>query len=145
MTNVITYQLAYDLDQTVELCYTHDNSSAYGPLGPVLHGCHRGTCDECTDRSALAAQDLDPCDLAELLALLNGSDPRCFDDYNDDCKSPSTDLPTFGGPGPDDTLGVWSWDATHQIVHDGADKFEIVKRDRVGAHISRSLKVEGAL
>jgi len=79
-------------------------------------------------RLLAAREPLDPCDLDELLELLNSQDPRCFDDYNGDCKSPSTDLPTFGGPGPDDTLGVWSWDATHQIVHNGADKFEIVSR-----------------
>ena len=32
-----------------------------------------------------------------------------------------SDLPTFGGAEPLDTLGVWSWDAESLLVGDGSD------------------------
>ena len=40
-----------------------------------------------------------------------------------------SDLPTFGGPEPADTIEVWSWDATHLIVGTTADLWRIVPRD----------------
>jgi len=38
------------------------------------------------------------------------------------------DLPTFGGPDPADTSGIWSWDETRLLLTDGQGGFEI--RDR---------------
>lgn len=40
-----------------------------------------------------------------------------------------TDLPTFGGTEPRDTVGVWSWDATSLLVGTSADDLQIVTRD----------------
>lgn len=37
-------------------------------------------------------------------------------------------LQTFGGEQPDDTSGVWSWDATRLLVGDGWDEMDIVER-----------------
>lgn len=37
-------------------------------------------------------------------------------------------LPTYGGVDPDDTHGVWSWDASRLIVGSCADDVEIVDR-----------------
>jgi hypothetical protein len=37
-------------------------------------------------------------------------------------------LPTFGGPAPEDTCGVWSWDATRVLRGDCAANLEIVPR-----------------
>lgn len=37
-------------------------------------------------------------------------------------------LPTFGGVDIEDTSGVWSWDATHQIVGTCPADIEIVAR-----------------
>ena len=41
----------------------------------------------------------------------------------------SSELPTFGGEGPGDTYGVWSWDEENLIVGTCADDLAIVKRD----------------
>jgi len=38
-------------------------------------------------------------------------------------------LPTFGGPEPRDTSGVWSWDATHLLVGTCVDDLKIVPRE----------------
>ena len=38
------------------------------------------------------------------------------------------DLPTFGGPEPDDTSGVWSWDETRLLVGSCIDDLRIVPR-----------------
>lgn len=40
-----------------------------------------------------------------------------------------TDLPTFGGEAPRNTVAVWSWDATHLLVGSSADGLRIVARD----------------
>ena len=40
-----------------------------------------------------------------------------------------TDLPAFGGEDPDDTHGVWSWDAGRMIVGSCPSDFEIVSRN----------------
>lgn len=40
----------------------------------------------------------------------------------------SAELPTFGGPEPEDTMGVWSWDESRLIVGEG-DNLEIVTRE----------------
>jgi hypothetical protein len=37
-------------------------------------------------------------------------------------------LPTFGGPAPEDTCGVWSWDAHRILRGDCAANLEIVPR-----------------
>jgi len=39
-----------------------------------------------------------------------------------------TDLPTFGGEEPRDTLGVWSWDEDSLLVGTCADDLEVVAR-----------------
>ncbi len=59
------------------------------------------------------AQDLD-----ELFVLLNADAER------DD--SALTELPTFGGDEPADTMSIWSWDETRLIVGEG--EFEIINR-----------------
>lgn len=41
-----------------------------------------------------------------------------------------TDLPTYGGPEPEDTSEVWSWDADRLLVSDGNGDFRIVPRGR---------------
>ena len=37
-------------------------------------------------------------------------------------------LPTFGGDEPMDTIGVWSWDADRELVHDGASTYILCSR-----------------
>ena len=39
-----------------------------------------------------------------------------------------TDLPTFGGAAPKDTLGVWSWDAESLLIGNYRGDLEIVPR-----------------
>lgn len=46
MTTTVTYQLAYRTDMTTTLCAAHAANPRH-PLGPVQHGQHDGTCDEC--------------------------------------------------------------------------------------------------
>lgn len=69
-----------------------------------------------------AAMNLD-----DLCATLNTieSEMTTIREENDSA-SPNTgeridlaDLPTFGGIAPDDTIGIWSWDATRILVADG--------------------------
>lgn len=63
-TRVVTYAHAYLADSTIELCPRHDADHPtvrriFGPVGPVQHGSHRGTCDACLDddvQRVLAAQ-----------------------------------------------------------------------------------------
>ena len=44
-----------------------------------------------------------------------------------------TDLPTYGGEEPDDTIGVWSWDATSLLVGEGSwAECRIVDRNEDG-------------
>lgn len=69
------------------------------------------------------ASNLD--DLAEALNSLAGIDPDLREAVEDEIDM--TSLPTFGGPEPDDTLGVWSWDETRLLVGD-SQPFEIVPR-----------------
>jgi hypothetical protein len=40
-----------------------------------------------------------------------------------------TKLPTYGGPEPRDTAGVWSWDATRLLVGTCSEDFRLVPRD----------------
>ena len=42
-----------------------------------------------------------------------------------------TSLPTFGGPEPDDTNGIWSWDESRLIIGLCADDVAIFMRDDV--------------
>lgn len=60
--------------------------------------------------------------LDELLDVLQGME--------DSREVDMTSLPTFGGTEPQNTIGVWSWDATRLIVGMGSD-YEIVDRDDV--------------
>ncbi len=61
---------------------------------------------------------LQPANLDELFEAMQTGRVRCFDE-----------LPTFGGAEPDDTSGVWSWDATRAIVGTYVDDIEIVSRE----------------
>ena len=56
-------------------------------------------------------------DLGDLLAVLRDYQPESLDD-----------LPTFGGDEPDDTVGVWSWDAKRLLVGTCLADLEIVDR-----------------
>jgi hypothetical protein len=58
-----------------------------------------------------------PCALEVLLVQLRAGE-RELDD----------NLPTFGGPAPRDTSGVWSWDATHLLVGTCAQDLELAPR-----------------
>jgi hypothetical protein len=60
---------------------------------------------------------LQPADLDELAEMMRDGRIACFDE-----------LPTFGGDEPDDTSGVWSWDAARVIVGTCADDIEIITR-----------------
>ena len=42
------------------------------------------------------------------------------------------DLPTFGGPEPDDTTEIWSWDAERWLAGSGSD-IKIEDRDDITA------------
>ena len=37
-------------------------------------------------------------------------------------------LPTFGGDEPDDTTGIWSWDADSVLIDGDHSRFEVVER-----------------
>ena len=63
---------------------------------------------------------LQPADLDELAAAMGEGRVACDDE-----------LPTFGGDEPDDTSGVWSWDATRAIVGNCADDIEIISREEL--------------
>jgi hypothetical protein len=58
-------------------------------------------------------------------ALING-DGCVTDRRTGDWR---TDLPTYGGPEPADTQGVWSWDKHRLLVGTCGDDLEIVDRD----------------
>jgi len=62
--------------------------------------------------------------LEDLQAAMKDEHPSILD--GDDW---STDLPTFGGDEPDDTAGVWSWDAERLLVGTCADDLTIYTRD----------------
>ena len=76
-----------------------------------------------TGRSAdtLDFDDISPsfAGLEDLLAAMRQADPALGN---------TTDLPVFGGAGPDDTTGVWSWDEGRLIVGTCSDDFRIVSR-----------------
>lgn len=46
-----------------------------------------------------------------------------------------TSLPTFGGDAPADTMGIWSWDATYQLVGDGRDSLDLRLRPDYWANV----------
>lgn len=52
-TTVVTYRMAY-IDAALDLCAAH--AQTVTGLGPVSHGEHVDTCDECTRLAALAAE-----------------------------------------------------------------------------------------
>lgn len=62
--------------------------------------------------------------LQELKTAMQQNHPSTLDQYG----SWRSDLPTFGGPEPDDTTGIWSWDATSLLVGTCADDLGIVAR-----------------
>jgi hypothetical protein len=39
-------------------------------------------------------------------------------------------LPTFGGPEPDTTCGIFSWDSTRLMVPGNGGHFELIQRNR---------------
>lgn len=73
-----------------------------------------------------AAADLD--ELCEVLNDLHEA-KRQAEEVGDTFTDPIdyAGLPTFGGEAPDDTAGVWSWDAERILV--GAGDWEIVARE----------------
>ena len=73
-----------------------------------------------TVRALRAARSLD-----DLLPLL--LDLPTGGDIDAALERETTRLPTFGGPAPRSTDGVWSWDATRLLVGHG-DGFEIIRR-----------------
>jgi len=62
--------------------------------------------------------------LESLLENIRLCDPRVLDARGD----LRTDLPTFGGPTPDDTSEVWSWDKTRILIGPCASEMEIINR-----------------
>ena len=61
--------------------------------------------------------------LDELCAVLNEfEDTRGDDDTHEDHGVDCAGLPTYGGPAPADTNGVWSWDETRAlyVAEDGS-------------------------
>ena len=47
------------------------------------------------------------------------------------CRDPGvdwTDLPTFGGSKPTNTIGVWSWDKTRLLIGTCAEDLQIAAR-----------------
>jgi hypothetical protein len=63
---------------------------------------------------------LQPATLDELAEAMRDGRVFRFDDGT---------LPTFGGEEPDDTCGVWSWDADRVIVGNCAANIEIISRE----------------
>ncbi|MBJ6759732.1 hypothetical protein JGU66_03080 [Myxococcaceae bacterium JPH2] len=51
---------------------------------------------------------------------------------------PWTELPTFGGPPPDRTDDVWSWDAERLLVGTRPDSLTLVRRGSVPPNPSHS-------
>ena len=78
-----------------------------------------------TNTTKFAAAVAAAADLDELLDALNSVEPEQTDERL------MTSLPTFGGDEPAETLGVWSWDATHMIVGLCIGEFEIVEREDI--------------
>lgn len=71
--------------------------------------------------------------LQELYEAMRCDDPRTCDSHG----QWSSDLPTFGGMPPNNTLEVWSWDETHLIVGPCPTELQIVSREdnaNEGAH-----------
>lgn len=66
--------------------------------------------------------------LIELKALLEES-AKIERDWDADLRIDWTNLPTFGGPDPDDTVGVWSWDADSLLIGTCVDDLAIVPRN----------------
>ena len=77
---------------------------------------------EAEGRDAFAEMQaaLQPADLDELFEAMRSGRIDCFDE-----------LPTYGGTEPDDTSGVWSWDATRAIVGNCAGDIEIISREEL--------------
>ncbi len=60
------------------------------------------------------------CDNLEALEeALEDNSERSIEDYVD-----TTRLPTFGGAEPEDTMGVYSWDDTEQLVQGNGGRGE---------------------
>lgn len=68
-------------------------------------------------------------DLETLRDELNNWREGVSPDVRDQCVVQYDDLPTFGGEEPDDTCGVWSWDAD-RVLLDNGDRFFIETRGR---------------
>jgi len=44
-----------------------------------------------------------------------------------------SDLPTYGGPAPNDTLGIYSWDETRLLIRADDGSWQLIKRTMLGA------------
>ena len=64
--------------------------------------------------------------LDELHNAMKNHDPRVMDSQHP--HQWSTDLPTFGGREPANTMEVWSWDEKRLLVGSCAEDLEIVER-----------------
>tara|TARA_R110000824_G_scaffold100003_4_gene237732 strand:- start:1904 stop:2137 length:234 start_codon:yes stop_codon:yes gene_type:complete len=49
----------------------------------------------------------------------------------DKCGDDWSDLPRFGGPWPDDTAEIWSWDETRMITGTDSNNLTIETREAV--------------
>ena len=77
-----------------------------------------------------------PSTLGELFLLMQAHDPYTLDASG----QWRTDLPTFGGPDPVDTSGVWSWSKSHAIEGTCSADLELVDRHWVKGHKNEILR-----
>ena len=95
-----------------------------------------GQCSELTLTAFNVEDETDALTVtAELLPMEPETGPAHFDDLDalfeavkDGRQELHEDLPNFGGPTPDDTMGVWSWDETRLLVATCGDDAEVVNR-----------------
>ncbi len=73
-------------------------------------------------------------DLGDLLRVLRMG----ADEVRDENGRHLDELPVFGGTEPDDTIGVWSWDAERLLVGTCPDDFEIVPRATQGVLVTNN-------
>lgn len=55
-----------------------------------------------------------------------------------------TDLPTFGGPTPEFTTAIWSWDNEQLLIGAGVDDLEIVNRYTISS-CKDEIEIEGGI
>jgi hypothetical protein len=70
--------------------------------------------------------------LDELYEAMISGNSACQDKWGDW----RTNLPTFGGPEPEDTAGYWSWDRGRVIVGTCDDDLRILPREAAGDYLA---------